>query len=216
MNKLYMLREACCGSIGDVHRAIEGGADRVELCADLAVGGITPPHELILEAISTGIPVNVLIRPRGGNFVYDEQEIQTMIDDIRFCSEAGANAVVIGALTPEGDIDLATCRRLVNSFAMPQNAAVTMRNITFHRAFDECRDPFVALEQIIGLGCNRILTSGQAPTAPEGAETLKRLVTQAQGRIIILAGSGVTPENYLSLAHATGVTEVHGTRMHRG
>lgn len=200
-----MKREVCCGNIEDVRRATESKADRVELCEDLSVGGVTPSHELIEQAIKIGIPVNVLIRPRGGDFVYNEDEVQQMIQDIEFCKDAGANAVVIGALTKDGDIDIKTCERLMD--------AARPLEVTFHRAFDECCDAMKALELIIALGCSRILTSGQAPTAPEGTDMLRNLVEKANGRIIILAGSGVTPNNYEKLMAETGVTEVHGTKM---
>ena len=200
-----MKREVCCGNINDVKRAIDSKADRVELCEELNVGGVTPSHELIKEAIQTGIPVNVLIRPRGGDFIYTEAEVRQMLADIDYCKQQGANAVVIGALTKEGDIDTHTCQRLIQ--------AARPLNVTFHRAFDECKDAMKALEDIIGLGCTRILTSGQAPTAPEGVDMLTRLVQQAKGRIIILAGSGVTPENYEQLMLTTGVEEVHGTKL---
>ena len=200
-----MKREVCCGNIDDVKRAIDSKADRVELCEELNVGGVTPSHELIKEAIQTGIPVNVLIRPRGGDFIYTEAEVRQMLADIDYCKQQGANAVVIGALTKEGDIDTHTCQRLIQ--------AARPLNVTFHRAFDECKDAMKALEDIIRLGCTRILTSGQAPTAPEGVDMLTRLVQQANGRIIILAGSGVTPENYEQLMLTTGVEEVHGTKL---
>ena len=173
--------EVCCGTLHDVEEAFAGGAARVELCGDLEEGGITPPREWIEEAVSR-FPhhaVNVMVRPRGGNFVYSEAEQLSMLSDIAFCKQAGVHGVVFGALTPTGEIDVTAMRRLVS-------AAQPSLSVTFHRAFDECAHPVAALEQIIALGCNRLLTSGQAATAPLGAPLLATLVRQAAGRIIVL------------------------------
>ncbi len=200
-----MIKEVCCSTLEAVRQAHATGKQRVELCAALEVGGITPSMGMVAQALETGIPVNVLVRLRSGDFVYTAEEVAAMCSDIRQLAAMGVNAVVIGALTPEGDIDLEATRRMVDAAEGVQ--------ITFHRAFDECCHPLQALEQIIQLGCHRILTSGQAPTAPEGAALIRQLVEQAAGRIIILAGSGVTPENAPQLVAQTGVSEVHGTRL---
>lgn len=191
--------------MAQVHRAVDSGADRIELCSALEVGGVTPSPGMIAQTVALGVPVQVLIRLRSGDFHYADDEIEAMCDDIRMAGKLGAHGVVIGALTAEGDIDLPAARRMME--------AAGDLSVTFHRAFDECRAPFEALEQIIDLGCDRILTSGQAPTAPEGAGLLRQLVQQAAGRIVILAGSGVTPDNVSQLIAETGVTEVHGTRL---
>ncbi len=201
-----MIKEVCCASLDAVQHAAATGKQRVELCAALEVGGVTPSAGMVEEALREDIPINVLVRPRSGNFVYSEAEVEAMCSDVRRFAQMGVNGVVIGALTAAGDIDVDATRRMMQ-------AAGTGVEITFHRAFDECRDAAEALEQLIRLGCHRVLTSGQAPTAPEGAPLLRQLVAQARGRIIILAGGGVTPENCEQLARDTGVSEVHGSRL---
>ncbi len=197
--------ERCCISAAQVSEALEAGASRAELCRDLSVGGITPSDGEVMAAVATGLPVNVLIRPRGGDFIYSEDEIAEMEESIAFCRTAGAHGVVIGALDASGNVDMTTMRRLMT--------ASEGLSVTFHRAFDECADPFRALEEIVSLGCDRILTSGQRPTAVEGAELLAVLVRKAAGRIIIMPGAGISPDNIDALASATGATEFHGTRL---
>lgn len=196
--------EICCGSIQSAANAKAGGAVRVELCQGLVEGGTTPSPATIQYAVrELGLKVFVLVRPRGGDFCYNELEVKTMEEDVTFCKEAGASGIVVGFLHPDGSIDTELTRRFVElSAPLP---------VTFHRAFDECADPLNALEQIIECGCARILTSGCKPTAIEGAEMLKQLVKQADGRITILAGSGVTPENAVALREKTGVKEIHGS-----
>ncbi len=196
--------EICCGSIQSAANAKAGGAVRVELCQGLVEGGTTPSPATIQYAVrELGLKVFVLVRPRGGNFCYNELEVKTMEEDVAFCKEAGASGIVVGFLHPDGSIDTELTRRFVElSAPLP---------VTFHRAFDECADPLNALEQIIECGCARILTSGCKPTAIEGAEMLQQLVKQADGRITILAGSGVTPENAVALREKTGVKEIHGS-----
>ena len=158
--------EVCCGDMQSVLAAKEGGADRIELCQALEMDGLTPSAEMMAEAIGLGIPVQVLIRPREGDFVYDEAEIETMLKEIRLAKRLGANGVVIGALKSDGSIDEETIRCLVSE--------ATGMSITFHRAFDVCSQPTEALEQIVSLGCHRLLTSGQAPSAEQGIP-LKRM-----------------------------------------
>ena len=196
--------EICCGSIQSAANAKAGGAVRVELCQGLVEGGTTPSPATIQYAVrELGLKVFVLVRPRGGDFCYNELEVKTMEEDVAFCKEAGASGIVVGFLHPDGSIDTELTRRFVElSAPLP---------VTFHRAFDECADPLNALEQIIECGCARILTSGCKPTAIEGAEMLQQLVKQADGRITILAGSGVTPENVVTLREKTGVKEIHGS-----
>lgn len=201
------LLEVCCGSPDSVAAAVAGGARRIELCAHLELDGLTPPMEWVRDA-KTRYPdllVHVLIRPRAGDFVYAAEEADTMVLQIREALEAGADGIVIGALTPAGDVDLALLKRLIS--VIPAGRA----SVTFHRAFDVCRKPFDALEQIIGLGCDRILTSGQEPTAEAGAETLRELHCRARGRIGILPGGGVTPGNAARILAATGCTEIHAS-----
>ncbi|MDE6489777.1 MAG: copper homeostasis protein CutC [Muribaculaceae bacterium] len=201
-----MTLEICAGSLESVRAAATGGAGRVELCAALGEGGVTPSVGMIRNARKVpGLKLHVLIRPRGGDFVYDESEVECMTDDIITALDCGADGIVIGALTPDGRIDMDTCRRLVNA-AGNKNV-----NITFHRAFDLCRDPLEALEDVIALGCNRILTSGQAPTAEIGIPLLKKLNDLACGRLTILPGGGVTPDNANKILQLTGCSELHGS-----
>jgi copper homeostasis protein len=201
------LLEVCCGSPESVAAAVAGGARRIELCAHLELDGLTPPMEWVRDA-KTRYPdllVHVLIRPRAGDFVYAAEETDTMVLQIREALEAGADGIVIGALTPAGDVDLALLKRLIS--VIPAGRA----SVTFHRAFDVCRKPFDALEQIIGLGCNRILTSGQQPTVVEGTDMLRALRQHARGRILILPGGGVTPENAARVLAGTGCVEIHAS-----
>ncbi len=196
--------EICAGSVESAVAARDGGAMRIELCAALEVGGVTPSAGLIAEARKIeGLTLNVIIRPRGGDFLYNEYEIACMEQDIRTCKELGADGVVIGALTADGDIDTKACERLI--------AAADGMSITFHRAFDMCSNPRKALEELIALGCNRVLTSGQAATAEAGAPLLKELVEQAAERIIIMPGCGVSSANAAAILQATGATEIHAS-----
>ena len=200
--------ESCCTTLEDALSAQRRGADRIEFCTDLSVGGVTPPRELIKEVVEAlKIPVNVLIRDaRQLDFVYDEAAMQRMMADIEYGKSVGAAGIVVGALTPDGAIDVAAMRRLM--------AAASPLPVTFHRAFDVCtQDPFDALETVIGLGCTRLLTSGMAPTAWDGRALLKQLVVRAGDRLILLIGRGVTPANIKSLAAETGAREFHGTAL---
>lgn len=200
--------EVCCGDMQSVLAAKEGGADRIELCQALEVDGLTPSAEMMAEAIGLGIPVQVLIRPREGDFVYDEAEVETMLKEIRLAKRLGANGVVIGALKSDGSIDEETIRRLVSE--------ATGLSITFHRAFDVCSQPTEALEQIVSLGCHRLLTSGQAPSAEQGIPLIKKLVEQSGGRLIIMPGAGVNQENARRILSETGAHEIHGSLRRNG
>ena len=196
--------EICAGSVESAIAARDGGVQRIELCAALEVGGVTPSAGVIAEARKIeDLVLNVIIRPRGGDFLYNEYETACMEHDIRTCKALGVDGVVIGALTPDGDIDTALCRRLI--------AAADGMNITFHRAFDMCRNAGKALEELIAIGCHRVLTSGQAATAMEGTTLLKELVKQADGRIIIMPGCGVSSANAAAILQATGATEIHAS-----
>lgn len=200
--KKYML-EVCADSVESVLNAVAGGADRIELCAALSAGGLTPTPGLVCKAVEAGIPVNVLIRLREGDFVYSPDDISVMAADIENLSRYAVNGFVIGALTPDGNIDVEACRRLM--------AASPGREFTFHRAFDMCRDPFAALEDVIALGCNRILTSGCASNAFEGVDLLAALVERAAGRISIMPGAGVNSNNAAFILQNTGATELHAS-----
>lgn len=196
--------EVCVGSVQSAVAARNGGAKRVELCSALEIGGITPSVGLMREVRRIeGIALHVLIRPRGGDFLYDESEVACMEHDITVAKECGADGVVIGALTADGDIDHATCKRLVD--------AAQGMHVTFHRAFDMCRNPMQALEDIIALGCDKVLTSGQAATAEAGTDMLKALVERAAGRISIMPGCGVNAGNAARILHACGAHEIHSS-----
>lgn len=200
------LLEICCADAESVDAAIIGGADRIELCAALGEGGITPSKGLIDYACSKGvIPINVLIRPRPGDFIYNKCEAEIMLDDIAYAGKAGASGVVIGALHDDGSIDYDLCKQLVDC------AKTLGMSVTFHRAFDLCNDPIARLETVMRLGCDRLLTSGQAPDAIKGADVISQLAKIADGRLIILAGAGVAPSNIAELIERTDVTEVHAS-----
>lgn len=196
--------EICAGSIESVLAAQKGGADRVELCVGLDEGGLTPSVGLMRAAVAVqGIRKHVLIRPRGGDFLYTEAEKSIMLDDILAAKEMGADGVVIGALTCDGDVDTAAVARFVE--------AADGMSVTFHRAFDVLRDAELALEQLIDLGISRILTSGQASTAMDGTRIIRHLIQKSQGRISIMPGCGVTPDNIVSLLNETEAMEVHAS-----
>ena len=227
--------ESCCTSLEEAVAAEGRGANRIELCVDLSVGGITPPCDLIRKVVNRlSIPVNVLIRPvlsptRGRtfsvqgkpgpertmplhqalpleDFVYNEEALRQMEEDIDYCRKVGAAGVVVGALTPEGAVDLPAMRRLL--------AAAGALPVTFHRAFDVCReDPFQTVDQLISLSCTRLLTSGRADNAWEGRELIARLVRHAGDKLIIMPGRGVRPDNLAALAAATHASEFHGTAL---
>ena len=195
--------EICSNSAWSCVEAEAGGASRVELCAGIPEGGTTPSYGEIktAQALTSQIPINVIIRPRGGDFLYTEAEIQSMLLDIGLCKQLGVHGVVFGCLTQEGDIDVPLMRRLIE--------AAKPLSVTCHRAFDVCRDPFAALEQLIELGCDRILTSGQQSTAEKGIPLLKQLVEKAGDRIIIMPGCGVRENNIARIEAETGAKEFH-------
>jgi len=200
------LLEVCCGNLDSVHAAVKGGAPRIELCSALELDGLTPSWE-DLRTVRSRYPhlsVHVLIRPRAGDFCYSPAEVRQMAADIRTALSLGADGIVIGCLIPEGDVDVPAMRELM----------AVARNVTFHRAFDVCRRPFDALEEIIGLGCARLLTSGQAPTVAEGTDMVRALRGQAAGRIGLLPGCGVTPRNARRILELTGCTEIHASASH--
>ena len=195
--------EICTPSLASARAAKEGGAQRIELCRELSCGGLTPSDEEIDYCVHTlGLRTHVLVRPRAGDFCYTTAELAEIERTILQCKALGAAAVVVGFLTADGRVDEELTRRMVQ-LAAPME-------VTFHRAFDEARqEPLEALRAIADCGCHRLLTSGQRPTAPEGAAVIRRLVG-ATG-VKILAGSGVTPANVRRLVEETGVGEVHGS-----
>lgn len=207
MNREEFKFEICANSVESCLAAQEGGADRVELCAGIPEGGTTPSYGEIKLArkLLTKTKLHVIIRPRGGDFLYTPLELERMEEDIRICRELGVDGVVFGCLTEEGEIDREANRRLVE-LARPMP-------VTFHRAFDRTADPMKALEDIISLGCNRILTSGQQPKAIDGISLLaqleKKLKEYPLPPIQLLAGSGVNEENIRQIFDATGIHEYH-------
>ncbi len=208
-----MQLEICCGDLASVLAAKKGGAQRIELCSGLSEGGLTPSIGLIKSAVATGIPnINVLIRPRPGDFLYSTEELSLMEDDIKTAISAGATGIVIGVLTPDGDIDMNACERLIKAARdEARSLGRESLNITFHRAFDVSRDADKSLNDIILLGCDCLLTSGMAPTAVKGLPALQRLSRVASGRISIMAGSGVNPANARDIINATEVDSIHST-----
>lgn len=199
---MSVLVEACVDSVESALAAEAGGAGRIELCADLVEGGTTPSAGTIAACRSRlGIPIFVLIRPRGGDFLYSDDEQAVMLKDIVMARQLGADGVVIGALRADGTVDVERVAAMV--------AAAGTASTTFHRAFDVAADPARALEALVALGNTRVLSSGQEATALEGADTLASLVKQAAGRITIMAGGGVTEDNAARVVAETGVVEVH-------
>jgi copper homeostasis protein len=195
--------EICIDSVAGAIAAEEAGAHRVELCAALFEGGLTPTLGTVRAALAavSSIKVNVIIRPRGGDFIYDEHEVAAMEHDAALVREAGADGIVIGALTPEGTIDRPVAERLI--------AAAGGLPVTFHRAFDMTADPFAALEELVDLGVDRVLTSGQDVSVLEGAPLIAELVERAGDRIIVMPGGGVTDRNVARIVAATGAREIH-------
>ena len=184
--------------------AAENGADRIELCANPHEGGTTPSYGMMKAARrSTHVQVFPIIRPRGGDFLYTKEEFEAMKDDIKAAQDIGCEGVVLGILNKDGDIDLEKCQELVE--------VAKGIDVTFHRAFDRVKDPLFSLEQIIAIGCKRILSSGLRPTANEGSALLKKLVSQANGRIKIMPGSGVRADNIVQLAKDTGAFCFHSS-----
>ncbi len=194
--------EACVNSVESAIEAQAGGAHRVELCDNLFDGGTTPSVGAIEAARrDLGIQLNVIIRPRGGDFLYSDLELDIMKTDIEAARDAGADGVVFGMLHADGTVNLEQTRQLVE-LAGPMST-------TFHRAFDMCADPFKAIEELIALGLDRVLTSGQRSSAMEGAELIGQLVGAARGRIVVMPGVGIDETNIAELIELTGVRELH-------
>lgn len=188
--------------------AAQQGADRIELCANPFEGGTTPSYGTIaLARKSTSVQLFPIIRPRGGDFLYTEPEFQAMVEDVRRCEQLGCDGVVIGMLREDGTVDVDRCAELIRNAAAMQ--------VTFHRAFDRVNDPFTALEQIIDLGCARILTSGLQPNVDLGRQMLRELVDAAGERITIMPGSGVRSTNIVELAGFTGARAFHSSARTR-
>jgi len=200
--------EICCYNYQSAIIAAQAGAHRIELCADAAEGGTTPGFGTIkLVKEKAGIEVFPIIRPRGGDFFYTAEEFIVMKTEILLCKGLGCEGVVLGMLKQDGSVDKENCKKLVE-LAYPMS-------VTFHRAFDRASNPFEALEDIIAIGCDRILTSGHKPTALEGAHLLDELIRQANDRIIVMPGAGIRAANITDVAKKTGAVEFHSSASTR-
>lgn len=196
-----ILVEVCCGSAEDAIEAREGGADRVELCASLMFGGLTPSAGAIIETRrALDIPVMVMVRPRGGGFCYSEVEMRVMERDVDMALQLGADGIVLGILNEDGTVDRSRCARIIER--------IGERETVFHRAFDVTPDPFAALDDLIRLGVKRVLTKGQQNTLEEGAGLIRELIAYAAGRIEILV-AGVRPYNIESIVAGLGCDQIH-------
>lgn len=194
--------EVAANSLTSALTAHRAGADRIELCANLELGGTTPsPGTMIIARERLDIPIHVLIRPRAGDFVYNATEIEEMKQTIRFCKSLNIDGVVVGFLTPEGKIDKSKTLEVIE--------AAEGMDLTFHRAFDQVIDQEEALETIIDMGFDRILTSGGMPTTPEGVRQISQLIRQAEDRIIIMPGGGINNFNFGDVVEHTGAKEFH-------
>lgn len=201
-----VLVEVASNSVQSAIAAQKGGAGRIELCGNLMEGGTTPAKSQIeLTREKVDILLNVIIRPRGGDFFYDDLEFESMKRDIELCGQLNCDGVVIGMLDADGNVDLKRNAELIE-IARRYNLSVT-----FHRAFDRVKDVFAALEDVIGLGCDRILTSGGFENVFDGRFVIKDLIKQAEGRIIIMPGAGVNENNASEIIKLTGAKEIHGT-----
>lgn len=197
----YIL-EVCADSVQSAVSAWEGGADRIELCSGLVIGGLSPSPALFKQVRRyTDLKIRTLLRPRFGDFCYDDYEFQTLKEEVEMFRDLGADGVVIGILNPDGTLNMEQMSELTD--------AAGDVGVTLHRAFDVCRDPYEALEQCVTLGIDTILTSGQKSSAWEGRSLLAELAEKAEGRIQILAGAGITPEIIGKLADCTGIRAFH-------
>ncbi|GAB6169166.1 copper homeostasis protein CutC [Clostridium carnis] len=201
-----MLFEACTGNYIEALEAEKKGANRIELCDNLMQGGTTPSYGTIKKTVELiNIPINVIIRPRGGNFIYSKDEKEIMYSDLKICRDLKVNAVVIGALTEEGKID--------KDFIIKAKEIVGDLKITFHMAFDEIENKKEAIDQLVDLGIDRILTKGGKISALENLEKLRELIDYAKDRIIIMPGAGINVENREVVIERTGAKEIHGTKI---
>jgi len=196
--------EICADCIESALNAQKAGADRIELCDNLYEGGTTPGYgTLVSVRDNIDIGMNVIIRPRGGDFLYNDSEYDIMRRDIDMCGESGADGIVLGILLPSGRIDVERTAKLIE-MARPMS-------VTFHRAFDMCSDPAEGINDVIATGADRLLTSGQKNRAAEGTELIKELILKSGGKIVIMPGSGINETNIAGIAIATGAKEFHLT-----
>ncbi|KAG9428269.1 copper homeostasis protein cutC [Apis mellifera carnica] len=196
--------EICIDSLESAKNAIEGGATRLEICSALSEGGLTPTPSFLQKIKSfSSIPIYAMLRIRSGNFVYTKEEMEVMLQDLKILKDYGADGFVFGALTPDNEIDVESCKDILS--------AAESLPVTFHRAFDEVNDPLKSLKILIDLKFERILTSGQKDTALEGLELIKKLVQEARNKIIVMPGSGITKENILKIKMISGAKEFHAS-----
>jgi copper homeostasis protein len=198
------LLEVAANSLASAFAAQAGGAGRIELCTGLELGGLTPSHgQIALVRERVDLPLYVLIRPRAGDFLYSDAELETMRRDIESCASLGCDGVVLGVLDADGRVDTPRCRELIR--------AAGRMGVTFHRAFDMTGDLSRSLEDVIAVGAERVLTSGGARSAIEATHTLRSLVQQARERIVVMPGAGIRADNIVELANATGAHEFHAS-----
>ena len=204
MKESELIIENCAGDVPSCLEAERGGASRIELCAALSEGGTTPSYGTVATALRCcRLPIIPIIRPRSGDFLYTETEIDVMLEDIRVLRRLGVAGFSLGALTPDGDLDEELCRRLIREAeGLP---------VTLHRAFDRTASLEASLELAVELGFACILTSGGTPSAVDSLDRIRRLVEQADGRICIMAGSDITADNARHIVQSTGVSAIHGT-----
>lgn len=201
-----MVKECCVGSYMEAKQAYENGADRIELCDNLLEGGTTPSYGTIKNAVSNiSIPINVIIRPRGGNFIYSDEEIEIMLDDIKICKDLKVNGIVYGVLNNENKIDVEKLKIIM--------AAASDLKQTFHMAFDEIENKKEAIDLLVSLKVDSILTKGGKNSALENLQCLQKLVAYAQDKIIIIPGGGVNKDNLVHVIKETGAKEVHGSKI---
>lgn len=200
------LVEVCVDNLESAISAFAGGAGRLELCSSLLEGGLTPTVGFLKQVQSHNtrkIPIFCMLRCRGSNFIYTDEEIEVMKEDVRALKQAGANGFVFGALLENGDVDMRKCREILKMcYPLP---------VTFHRAFDFCRRPTIEIEVIIDLGFERVLTSGKQATAQLGVKLIKKLMEQVENRIVIMPGGGINKGNFKFVMENTGALEYHGS-----
>ncbi len=197
----HILLEICCGSADDVLAAKAAGADRVELNSSMFLGGITPSIGEVKVARQTGLPIMAMVRPRSGGFCYTDAEFQTMLYDVDALLEAGVDGIVFGILTPDGQVDLERCKIMRDRIG--NHTAV------FHRAFDVVPDWRASMDQLVDLGIDRILTSGQCPSVRDGSKTVAEMIAYAGDRLEILPGAGITLQNVQDVIGETGTKQIH-------
>jgi copper homeostasis protein len=201
-----MIKECCVGSYIEAKQAYENGADRIELCDNLLEGGTTPSYGTIKNSVSNiSIPINVIIRPRSGNFIYSDEEFEIMLDDIKICKDLMVNGIVYGVLNNENKIDVEKVKLIM--------AAASPLKQTFHMAFDEIENKKEAIDILVSLKVDRILTKGGENSALENLNSLQNLITYAQDKIIIIPGGGVNKDNLVQVIKETGAKEVHGSKI---